>query len=145
MQLSIYVASSWRNEHQQSVVQALRSFGHTVYDFRTATGSNSWKEWNGGWKSWTSEQYREALEQPQALIGYDSNMYALAQAMLCVLVLPAGASAAYEYGFHNALLGKKGIVYMPEKGEPDLMYRGSRFAFALDELVQEVAAYAASA
>ena len=30
----IYVASSWRNREQPSVVKALREAGHEVYDFR---------------------------------------------------------------------------------------------------------------
>jgi len=32
--MRIYVASSWRNQFQQEVVQKLRSLGHEVYDFR---------------------------------------------------------------------------------------------------------------
>lgn len=33
--MKIYVASSWRNPSQQTVVQALRGAGHDVYDFAT--------------------------------------------------------------------------------------------------------------
>lgn len=32
--MRIYVASSWRNEHVESVIQTLRGAGHDVYDFR---------------------------------------------------------------------------------------------------------------
>ena len=32
--MKTYVASSWRNSHQQSVVHVLRTAGHEVYDFR---------------------------------------------------------------------------------------------------------------
>lgn len=37
--MKVYVASSWRNEHQQSVVKALRNAGHDVYDYTGAAGS----------------------------------------------------------------------------------------------------------
>lgn len=32
---NIYVASSWRNDYQSSVVEMLRALGHSVYDFKT--------------------------------------------------------------------------------------------------------------
>lgn len=34
----IYVASSWRNQHQPQVVSFLREQGHEVYDFRHPAG-----------------------------------------------------------------------------------------------------------
>ncbi len=35
--MKVYIASSWRNEYQPTVVARLREAGHDVYDFRAAT------------------------------------------------------------------------------------------------------------
>ena len=42
--MKIYVASSWRNERQPDVVQALRNAGHDVYDFRHPHGEDARNE-----------------------------------------------------------------------------------------------------
>lgn len=34
MKQKVYVASSWRNEHQESLVEKLRLMGYEVYDFK---------------------------------------------------------------------------------------------------------------
>jgi len=134
MRLSIYVASSWRNEHQQDVVRALRLAGHEVYDFRAAEGF-SWKDIDSNWKNWTTEEYKRALEHPLAKKGYEADMAALMGADLCVLVLPAGRSAAYEFGHHCGRTGRPGIVYIPEPCEPELMFRASSIVEKLEDVL----------
>ena len=60
----IYVASSWRNEHQPAVVEALRGTGFEVYDFRHPRPDNEgfgWSEIDPDWQRWTPETYRDAL------------------------------------------------------------------------------------
>lgn len=53
----------------------------------------------------------------------------------CVLVLPCGRSSHTETGWF-AGRGLKAIVYMPEKQEPELMYKlFDRVVGNLDELV----------
>src|SRR6516162_6001119 len=42
MTRKIYVATSWRNSLQPSIVVALRADGHAVFDFREANGSFRW-------------------------------------------------------------------------------------------------------
>jgi nucleoside 2-deoxyribosyltransferase len=50
-----------------------------------------------------------------------------------VLVLPSGRSASWEFG-HIMGQGKPGIVYMPEKCEPELMYSEACITVSEDEL-----------
>ena len=143
--LKIYVASSWRNFHQPDVVIALRRDGHTVYDFRNPGPENigfQWSEIDPKWKSWSLGEYAKALDHPIAQAGYNLDMRGLVGADLCVLVLPSGRSASWEYGYHNALTRRSGIVYCPEKVEPELMYRGSRFVSTLADLVAVTREYA---
>ena len=41
--MKIYVASSWRNEHQQKLVDQLTQLGHEVYDFKHPHGGDGFK------------------------------------------------------------------------------------------------------
>lgn len=138
--MKIYVASSWRNNYQPDVVNVLRDQGHDVYDFKNPTPNTgfSWKTIDPNWINWTVSEYAAALEHPLAQQGFDSDMRALRAADLCILVLPSGRSASWEYGYHNALVGRCGIVYMPEACEPELMYKGSMFAVTLGDLIEKV-------
>jgi len=135
--LRIYVASSWRNLLQPGIVKALRWCGHDVYDFRhPAPGDEgfSWKEIDGGWQSWTPEQYREALKHPIAARGYAHDIEALRACDACVLVLPSGRSASWEFGYAMGQ-GKRGAVVMFDACEPELMYRGAEILTSVDDLL----------
>ena len=44
--MRIYVASSWRNTHQQAIVAALREAGHDVYDFRNPRPGDKGFAWS---------------------------------------------------------------------------------------------------
>jgi hypothetical protein len=44
--MRIYVASSWRNTLQPSVVALLRQEGHSVYDFRHPAQGNDGFSWS---------------------------------------------------------------------------------------------------
>lgn len=129
----VYVASSWRNIYQPSVVEQLRAAGHEVYDFRNpdvgydnpAPGDHGrgfhWSDIDPNWKIWTPEHYRIALEHPVAGSGFESDYTAMQWADACVLVLPCGRSAHAEAGW-MAGQGKRTLVYIPEPIEPELMY-----------------------
>lgn len=101
--MRIYVASSWRNERQPSIVEQLRAAGHEVYDFRHPPRGDhlgfSWSEVDPEWKSWRTDQYIRALEHPVARAGFDSDFGAMQEAEGCVLVLPSGRSAHLEAGY----------------------------------------------
>jgi hypothetical protein len=123
--MRIYVASSWRNQHQPDVVQCLRERGHLVYDFRNPRpGDNGfhWSEIDPNWKTWSPEQYRAALEHPIAASGFSSDMKALDTSAATVLVLPCGRSAHLELGWAVGKGQKTAILMRPEGFEPELMY-----------------------
>lgn len=86
----IYVASSWRNQHQPQVVSFLREQGHEVYDFRHPAGKTGfqWSQIDEDWRNWSTDQYRAALEHPIAQAGFKSDFDAMQWADVCVLVLP---------------------------------------------------------
>lgn len=122
----IYVASSWRNTYQPAIVETLRAVGHEVYDFKNPAPDNngfSWRSIDGGWESWTSEQYREALRHPVAQAGFKSDIDGMKWADEFCLVLPCGRSAHLEAGWAMGA-GKRCSVYIPntERIEPELMY-----------------------
>lgn len=135
--MKIYVASSWRNLLQQAVVILLRNCGHEVYDFRHpkpgGTGF-SWSEIDPNWKHWTPQQYREGLEHSIAKDGYQNDIDALNECDACVLVLPSGRSASWEFGYALGQ-GKQGAVVMFDPCEPELMYLGNPILATADELL----------
>jgi len=130
--MKIYVASSWRNDHQQAVVAALREHGHEVYDFRQPTGPGSsgfsWKSvgseiGNPEWLTWSVDEYLKALDHPISQKGFNLDYNALSSCDACVFVAPAGISASLEFGFACGT-GKLTIVYLPDRlREPDLMFK----------------------
>lgn len=122
--MNIYVASSWRNDHQQGVVKALRGIGCEVYDFRNPAPGDSgfhWSEIDPDWLNWTPERFREALNHPIAHGGFAKDREALDHADATVLVLPCGRSAHLELGYAIGR-GQPTLVYAPEPTEPELMY-----------------------
>lgn len=141
--LCIYVASSWRNNVQPSVVELLRSLDHSVYDFRNPNFNYdpkskpdkgfSWAEIDPNWQDWTNDEYRRALQHPIAQRGYRNDINALELADVCVLVLPSGRSASWELGYAMGR-GTPGIVLQLNKVEPELMYREARIVTLFEEL-----------
>lgn len=142
--MNIYVASSWRNEHQPSVVTALRKVGHQVYDFRNPQpGDNGfhWSEIDSAWESWTPARFRSALSSRIADRGFANDFQGMNDAQACVLVLPCGRSAHLEAGWFCGA-GRPVFIYIPEAMEPELMYRlaGSPFDAihtTIDSLIHE--------
>lgn len=135
--MKIYVASSWRNMLQPAIVSMLRSCGHEVYDFRNPKpGDNgfSWREIHPDWENWTPQQYRDALEHPIAKAGFKNDIDALNDCDACVLVLPSGRSASWEFGYALGQ-GKSGAVVMFDACEPELMYLGNPILTTPDELL----------
>lgn len=141
--LKIYVASSWRNQIQPSVVQKLLENGFEVYDFRNPAPGNEgfhWSEIDRNWQSWTPEKFREALEDPIAESGFDFDMKALQECNVCILVLPCGRSAHLEAGYAIGA-GKLVIILLSGKGvhgavEPELMYKMTPFICVdMDEVI----------
>lgn len=121
----IYLASSWRNTYQESVLKALREAGHEVYDFKNPGPEDKgfgWSAIDPNWKSWTPKQFKEALQHPLAMKGHGYDQAAMEWCNACVLLLPSGSSAHLEAGW-CAGKGKPTCVYAPEIREPELMYK----------------------
>jgi hypothetical protein len=134
--MRIYVASSWRNLLQPVIVGELRRLGHVVYDFREPVPGSSgfaWSEIDENWMEWTPAAYRHALGDPTAVEGYGYDIAALKACDACVLVLPSGRSASWEFGYAMGA-GKAGYVVMFEPCEPELMYREATILVTMGEL-----------
>lgn len=121
----IYVASSWRNEYFPSVVNLLREAGYEVYDFRNPpSGGNGfrWSEIDANYMEWSPAEYRQQLDHPKAVRQFANDEQAMHSCDVCVLLLPCGRSAHTEAGWF-AGMGRKVIVYIPVRQEPELMYK----------------------
>lgn len=137
----IYVASSWRNNEQPKVVEALRAEGYEVYDFKNPEPDNHgfhWSEIDKDWQQWDTTKFRESLKHPIAKYGFDRDMNALRDCSMLVLVLPCGRSAHLEAGYAIGT-NKPTIIYIPNHEEPELMYKmATAICATLDEVLQEV-------
>jgi hypothetical protein len=112
--VKIYLASSWRNESYPSVLAALRTAGHNVYDFRA-----------GNYRSDCHESHADYVRAPRSRAAskqFNAELAALDACYVCVLLLPCGRSAHLEAGY-AAGRGKQVVVYPDAKPEFELMYR----------------------
>jgi hypothetical protein len=131
--LKLYVASSWRNEYQQVLVQRLREDGHAVYDYKHPWGFDDGFHWSrtpvpsGRHRDeWRFGDFIDALKtDPAQHACYDNDFAAMQQADRCVLLLPCGNSAHLEAGW---FMGQNKSVHilgpqLPDQSfEPELMY-----------------------
>lgn len=125
MKRKIYIASSWRNEHQNSVVRACRALGHEVYDFKNSPNKLgfNWGQIDNNYKIWTTKEYIEALYSPLATERFNADMEALNWCDTCVLLLPCGRSAHLEAGYCLGQQKDTFIFVSKEQFEPELMYK----------------------
>lgn len=139
----IYLASSWRNFYQEFVLLALRDAGHEVYDFKNPRPGEhgfKWSEVDPEWQGWTPERYRELLDHPISVHGFNNDFDAMTWADTCVLLLPSGRSAHLEGGWMLGA-GKDLFILIPEKMEPELMYRmATGICLDVDELLARLEA-----
>lgn len=139
----IYVASSWRNDVQPHVVQALRRTGYAVYDFKNPRPGDHgfhWSDVDPLWKGWTPEQFIKGLASPIAEKGFKSDFDAMKESDTCVLVMPCGRSAHIEAGFF-VQPGKKLFILLQGNAEPELMYKmANGIVPSIDELLVELEA-----
>lgn len=124
--MKIYVASSWRNEFFPEIVSRLRSEGYDVYDFRNPGDGGDgfrWSDVSADWLEWEPQRYRhELMNNPLCQHQFGNDERAMESCDACVLLLPSGRSAHTEAGWF-AGKGRKVIVHIPIKQEPELMYR----------------------
>ena len=138
----IYLASSWKNTYYPSVLAALRAAGHDVYDFRNpgdGTDGFKWSNLDPNWLEWSPEKYKHQLmENPLTEQQCGNDLRAIEACDCCVLLLPCGRSAHTEAGYF-AGQGKPVYVLIPEKQEPELMYRlFDGVCTSIDELIEHL-------
>ena len=140
--MKIYVASSWRNPLQPTIVNALREFGHEVYDFRHPKPNDDGFHWselgNPGYKKGDlvePDVYRSMLQHPRAVEGFESDISHVRDCDAVVYVLPCGRSASFELGFAMGQ-GKPGYVVAFENTEPELMFREATIITNMGELAE---------
>ena len=144
--MKLYVASSWRNNEQPAVVNALRENGHEVYDFRNphlGPGARGvgfhWSDIDPDWQSWTPAEFREALKHPLAVDGFAADQEGMDWSEGTVLVLPSGRSSHLELGY--AVGQRKPTFILLSNGEPELMYGlATHLCISVEELLHKVAA-----
>ena len=136
--MKLYVASSWRNPYQQSVVASLRTAGHEVYDFRNpSAGDNGfrWSDIEPDWLHWDAAAFSRALSHPIADKGFSNDWNAMQWATAGVLLLPTGRSAHLEAGYFVGA-GKPLFVLLLGENEPELMYKmATGICITIDELI----------
>ncbi len=120
--VKVYVASSWRNPEQQRVVETLRGWGFEVYDFRSSQSAFNWAAIDPNWRDWPIKEFIKALNHPVSKKGFVSDMTALRDSDIVILVLPCGKSAHLEAGF-AAGTGKPLLILSPLRCEPELAYK----------------------
>jgi hypothetical protein len=130
--MSVYVASSWRNNLQPAVIEILRAAGIDCYDFRNPAEGNhgfrwtdvdpSWTGANGGDGTTEPTAYLRAIEHPVAIAGFESDFAAMEKADTFVLILPCGRSAHLELGWAVGA-GKRTAILLDDPCTPELMYR----------------------
>jgi hypothetical protein len=140
--VKIYVASSWRNEHQSEVVRALREAGHEVYDFKNpASGDHGfgWRQVSPMPPPWSAEYTRDVLSHPIAQRGFDFDFGAMKWCDAIVMVQPCGRSAALELGW-GAGAGKFCVALLADGQEPELMLKcADALCVSLEEVVDTLA------
>lgn len=129
----IYLATSWRNELQPRVLQALRDDGHLVYDFRNPADEGpeagnprvtgfSWSNIDPDWELWTPAQQIKAYQHHLAQRGLQLDYDAMRWADAFVMLQPAGRSAALELGWAIGARKLTAVLLAPGQ-EPELMIR----------------------
>ncbi len=141
--MKIYVASSWRNTRQPSVVVALREAGHEVYDFRNPAPGDTgfgWRQCADADQLLDPRRFRdEVLSHPIARAAFEKDMCALRDADATVLVLPCGRSAHLELGW-AAGAGQRTVVLLDDPlSEPELMYlMNTQICVSVEEVLEAV-------
>ena len=147
--MNIYVASSWRNEYQPTIVVDLREHGFEVYDFRNPAPGDTgfqWSEVDPKWKLWEKcpERFVKALQDPIAKDGFKKDIAAMYSADVFVLAMPCGRSAHLELGWAIGREIPSFILLPPDCGEPELMYSmAKKVCTSMAELLRELHALCA--
>jgi hypothetical protein len=146
MSRKIYLASSWRNLHQERVLELLRKAGHEVYDFKHPSGPDSsgfaWSSIDPAWEHWGPSKFRTALEHPVAEAGFKLDKDALDWSDTTVCLLPCGRSAHLEAGYAAGQGKEVHFLLMGSDAEPrpvpELMYKFGMVNVSMVELLTQL-------
>ena len=114
--MKIYVASSWSNKQQQSVINKLKAEEFDVYDFHNPIDGNygfHWLDIDPHCKAWTIEKYRRSLDHPIVIKSYCLDRAAMEECNIFLGVRPFGRDASIEMGW-AAGQGKKTILLLSD-------------------------------
>jgi hypothetical protein len=152
--MRVYVASSWRNARQPTVVEQIRNAGHVVYDFRNPSPGDTGFGWHqcsspgtdpGAMRDLMQDPqfFRdEVLTHPVARAGFRKDMTALREAEATVLVLPCGRSAHLELGYAVGARQHTIVLLDDPMSEPELMYlMNSSICVTMGEVLERLDTY----
>jgi hypothetical protein len=129
--MKVYVASSWRNQYHNKVVQDIRTLGHSVYDYREKGFGWSQIYTLPGDGKLPLKELTDLLNHPLSKIAFSNDSIGIHDSDVAVLVLDSGKSSHIEIGyqFGRSVNNKYSIILIPEgvKVEPELMYSWSDF------------------
>jgi nucleoside 2-deoxyribosyltransferase len=118
---SIYLATSWRNEHYDQVLKLLRDNGHRVYDYREKGFQFSQLVPEGvDVDKLSAEEQRRLLDHEIARKAFEMDLRALRECDVCIVLYPCGNDAHVELGYASAY-GNHVIVYVKEGYKAGLM------------------------
>lgn len=147
MTKKVYVASSWRNPHYETVLAYITGAGHKVWDWRKPpTGGSGFTWQDAGVDGYqhgdklTPSDWKYALGHPVACAGFASDMCGMNWCDVGVLLHPCGRSAHLEAGW-LAGRGKPVHLLVLEECEPDLMVLAlnGQFYTSIENLIWKLA------
>lgn len=128
--MKVYIASSWRNTHYESVCAAVRDAGHEVMDWRA--GDQPLPSWSiaderfqaaTDAQAWTPQLAMDALHHPRVRATFRKDMELLTAADALVPLTPCGRSAHFEAGIAQGRAMPRAIL-LTEGVEPEVMTCG---------------------
>lgn len=137
--MSIYLATSWKNEHYNRVLKLLRDRGHTVYDFREK--NFAFAQLHAGDSDIESLPPREQqalLNHPNSQRAFKADMAGLSESDVLIMLYPCGNDAHVELGWACAQ-GLYTIIYVNDGYKVGLMdLMASAWVFDDQQLLQEL-------
>jgi nucleoside 2-deoxyribosyltransferase len=134
---SIYLATSWRNEHYDRVLKLLRDNGHEVFDYREKGFLFSQLVPEGTHvESLPAREQQALLNHPTAEKAFEIDFKALRECEVCVMLYPCGNDAHVELGFAKAY-GNHTIIYVNEGYRAGLMDKiADQWVFSDQQLLE---------
>jgi hypothetical protein len=133
--MNIYLATSWKNEHYNRVLDLLRAEHHEVYDFRDK--AFTFLQIHGaGVEDLPAKEQAALLDHPASKKAFDADMNGLQTSNCLVMLYPCGNDAHVELGW-AAANGYYTIVYINDGYRVGLMDKvADLFVYSDQQLLQ---------